>query len=281
MPADGSRASAPSSVRLLAQGQGWRVSDVVCARGPRDRRFEEQHAGVSLAAVLSGTFQYRSTHGRALLHPGAVLLGNAGDCFECGHEHGVGDRCLAFHFVPEYFEEIAFGSVGDARFRLGLPMLPALRRMAAPLLRVQARLHADEPGATDEAVLQFAEAVLRSLADSRGEPAVAARDQRRIGEVVRHIERHADAPLDLDRLARLACMSKFHFLRSFRRTLGVTPHQFLLQQRLRNAALALRARPDERIATIAADAGFGDLSTFNALFRDVFGSSPRAFRDAR
>src|SRR2546430_5544229 len=30
-----------------------------------------------------------------LMTPGSLLLGNAGQCFECGHEHGLGDRCLS------------------------------------------------------------------------------------------------------------------------------------------------------------------------------------------
>ena len=46
--------------------------------------------------------------------PGALMLGNPGACFECGHEHGVGDRCLSFHFDPGFFEEIV-ASVPRAR----------------------------------------------------------------------------------------------------------------------------------------------------------------------
>jgi AraC family transcriptional regulator len=75
-------------------------------------------------------------------------------------------------------------------------------------------------------------------------------------------------------------MSKYHFLRCFRRTLGCTPHQWLLQHRLRRAAQALRENRDAAIAAVALDAGFGDLSTFNALFRGVFGATPGAFRRA-
>jgi AraC family transcriptional regulator len=78
--------------RLLARGDRWTVKDVVCTSGPGDRSFEEQHSQVSIAIVVAGTFQYRSTTGRALMTPGSLLLGNAGHCFECGHEHGRGDR---------------------------------------------------------------------------------------------------------------------------------------------------------------------------------------------
>ena len=99
-------ARTPSS-RTLAQGPDWAVWEVNCTLGPQDRPFEERHEFTSIAAVLRGTFQYRSSHGTELLYPGSFLLGNAGACFECGHDHGTGDHCIAFGFAPSLFEEIA------------------------------------------------------------------------------------------------------------------------------------------------------------------------------
>src|SRR5262245_42868688 len=92
--------------RVLASGPGWSISDVICSAGPHDRPYGERHDSVSIAAVTAGTFQYRTDGGRAVLAPGAILLGNAGACFECAHEHGVGDRCLAFSFTPDLLESI-------------------------------------------------------------------------------------------------------------------------------------------------------------------------------
>jgi hypothetical protein len=84
------------AVRVLAKGNGWAVSDFVCTATPSHKPFEEQHSSFSIAVVTGGTFQYRSNHGCALMMPGSLLLGNAGAPFECGHEHGTGDRCLSF-----------------------------------------------------------------------------------------------------------------------------------------------------------------------------------------
>src|SRR5262249_38383608 len=88
--------------RLLAKGEGWTVEDVVCSYGPQDRPYEEQHDHIAIAIVTSGTFQYRGSgsNGREMMTPGSLLLGSAGQSFECGHEHGVGDRCLSFRFTP-------------------------------------------------------------------------------------------------------------------------------------------------------------------------------------
>src|SRR4029450_8887895 len=84
----------PPLAHLVAEGQDWGVHEVVCELGPRDRAFEEQHENVTIAVVLAGSFLYRSETGQSLMYPGSLLLGNAGACFECGHEHGTGDRCL-------------------------------------------------------------------------------------------------------------------------------------------------------------------------------------------
>lgn len=263
--------------RVRARGAGWRVSEVLCTLGPHDRPFEERHESVSIAAVLSGTFRYRSPAGSALLYPGAFMLGNAGACFECGHEHGVGDRCLAFHFEPGYFEEIAAGVTGSHRFRFAAGMLPALRPMAAPLAKAQTPLARTDALAAEEAAVGLAEAALENQAGAAVGPAPTARDQRRLSAVLRYIEEHSREALDLDRLAAIASMSKYHFLRTFRRSLGLTPYQFLLGHRLSRAAAALRAS-DASVAAVAFDQGFGDLSGFNTHFHRTFGMSPGEFR---
>ena len=123
------------AARTLAEGDGWAVEDVVCTYGPSDVSFEERHARYRVALVGAGTFNCRGPHGRELLTPGSLLLGNDGEGFECGHEHGTGDRCLAFAYEPELFERLAF----EAGVR-GRPRLKALR---VPPVRVLAPLVAD------------------------------------------------------------------------------------------------------------------------------------------
>ena len=74
-------------------------------------------------------------------------------------------------------------------------------------------------------------------------------------------------------------MSPYHFLRTFRRIVGMTPHQFILHTRLRRAAVRLR-RTGESISAIAFATGFNDLSTFNRRFARIMGVSPSAYRMA-
>ena len=65
------------ATNILARGDDWSLSDVVCTSGPQDRPFEEQHNSVLIAVVIEGSFQYRSAHGSEVMAAGS-LLGVAG-----------------------------------------------------------------------------------------------------------------------------------------------------------------------------------------------------------
>lgn len=268
----------PLSAHLLARGAGWRVMDVICDAGPADRPFEEQHELVSVAVVTAGTFQYRSSQGNAVLAPGGVLLGNAGCGFECAHDHGRGDRCLAFQYAPELFGRIAEEAVGARRPCFGVPALPPGGALANFVASTQvARDERDSP-ALEELAFAAAGAAIRMAAGSRPrlrDP--GARDERRVTDALRRIEAHGDEPLSLADLARDAAMSPWHFLRTFRHVAGVTPHQFILTRRLHRAAVRLRTT-GASVGDIALEAGFGDLSTFNRQFRRTMGASPSRYR---
>jgi AraC family transcriptional regulator len=277
----GQRERGPTS-RVLARGDGWGVADLVCKSGPDDRPFEERHASSSIAIVTAGTFQYRAASGRALMTPGALLLGNSGQAFECGHEHGTGDRCLAFWYAPPYFERLARDvGVRGVRPHFQVPRLPPLRALSPLLARACARAYDSSDVAWEEIGVQLAAQTLRiahGLSPDPGRTPLST--EARVTRAVRMIERHPDAGLKLGSLAREAGLSSYHFLRTFQRLTGLTPHQYVLRTRLREAARRLLCEP-ARILDIALDCGFGDVSNFNRAFRTEFGVSPRGYRRTR
>lgn len=251
--------------------------DVICASGPADKPFEEQHDGVSIAAVMRGSFQYRTRQGSAVLAPGALLLGNAGACYQCGHEHGTGDRCLAFHMTPQCYEEAVAATGGARSMTLSRASLPPLPQLVAVLADAQSARDDDDAEAFNEIRMRLATTVATLLTPRARQRAPSAQDERRITAALRHIEAHAEDKLGVATLARVAAMSPYHFLRTFRQVTGVTPHQFILRTRLYRAALRLRTG-NERIAAIAFDCGFNDLSTFNHRFRRMVGVAPGDYR---
>jgi len=259
----------------LAEGDDWRVVDVVCTTGPCDRPFEEVHAWSSFSLVLSGTFVYRSDHGKSLMSPGALLVARSGQNFECSHQHGEGDRCLSFQFHPQLFERLAYDA-GTSLGALDRDRLPPLRPLAP--LAARATLAVERQGSFEEIALELAGAAIQLAGDDRhAAHSAGAGDCARIAPVLRRLEAHIAEAQPLSELARLAGLSRYHFLRTFKYVTGVTPHQWLLRARLREAARRLVAS-DQPVTEIALAVGFEDLSNFIRSFRAEFGIPPGRYR---
>ena len=100
----------------------------------------------------------------------------------------------------------------------------------------------------------------------------------RVNRVVNHAYQNLAGPLDLDRLAEVACLSKYHFIRVFTAHQRESPVQFLWRLRLERAARSLVIRRDTPITDIALDCGFSCSQTFSRAFRRRFDLAPRALR---
>jgi AraC-like DNA-binding protein len=209
--------------------------------------------------------------------PGSLLLGNAGHCFECGHEHAAGDRCIAFRFHPEYFQRLARDAgIRDARFRK--PRLPPLREFSSLFARAISGLSGQLSLGWEELGIGLAGGAAQiGCGASKSVTTVPPSSEARVTRALRRIDHNPDQGLTLRTLASEAGLSAFHFLRVFGQITGLTPHQYILRTRLRKAATRLTVEPS-RILDIALDSGFGDVSNFNRAFRGEFGLSPRAYR---
>jgi AraC-like DNA-binding protein len=93
-----------------------------------------------------------------------------------------------------------------------------------------------------------------------------------------HIDRRYAEPLDLDRLAAVAGVSKFQFARSFEAAYGETPIRYLTRRRIERAQDLLR-HANLTVTEICHAIGFTSLGSFSARFRQMVGESPTAYRD--
>jgi len=128
--------------------------------------------------------------------------------------------------------------------------------------------------------LQFREAspsVRPPLTDSMAEePARRCLSQQSLARTCDYIERHLGDEISLSAIARVAGMSRFHFARLFRASMGQSPMAYLLRQRIERAKGLLRAR-QLPICEIAMLLGFSDQSHFSRTFRKLVGTTPKKF----
>ena len=85
------------------------------------------------------------------------------------------------------------------------------------------------------------------------------------------------SPVPLDRAAREACLSPFHFQRLFARVFGETPHDFLTRLRM-DAAQRLLVAGDLPVTEVCLEIGYASMGTFSSRFAARTGQSPSQFR---
>ncbi len=98
----------------------------------------------------------------------------------------------------------------------------------------------------------------------------------RLRQTIEYIEAHLTADLRLEEMAENAQMSPYTFGRLFRQTTGLTPHQYLLRARIKEAKRLLREGKSP-IADISLQLGFSDQSHFTRVFHKITGVTPKKF----
>ncbi|MBW4577954.1 MAG: AraC family transcriptional regulator [Tildeniella nuda ZEHNDER 1965/U140] len=98
--------------------------------------------------------------------------------------------------------------------------------------------------------------------------------QFRLGQIKEYINEHLNWDLKLIELSAIAQLSPYHFLRLFKQHMGITPHQYILQQRIERAKHLLQ-HSNLSIADIAVRTGFSDQSHLTRCFKGRFGVTPK------
>ena len=90
------------------------------------------------------------------------------------------------------------------------------------------------------------------------------------------IDRQYAEPLDVPALAREANASVGHFIRSFKRAFGETPHQYLLRRRIERAKDLLRST-ELPVTQVSLEVGFQSLGSFSTAFHNLVGATPSGY----
>lgn len=101
--------------------------------------------------------------------------------------------------------------------------------------------------------------------------------QAAVERIITHMKASLDEPLNLDQIAEIAAISKFHLVRVFDELTGTTPHHFLACLRMQRAKDLLLAS-ESSITDICMQVGYTSLGSFSKTFRSLVGISPQQFR---
>lgn len=101
--------------------------------------------------------------------------------------------------------------------------------------------------------------------------------QRQVRLVIDHLEGHLQEKTTIAELSGLLGLSRFHFIRAFKKAVGMPPHQFILHRRIERARELLADR-DLSVSEIAARSGFGGVAQLSRAFRQIVGTTPTSFR---
>ena len=92
------------------------------------------------------------------------------------------------------------------------------------------------------------------------------------------LESYPEEPIDLEHLSRFSAMSKYHFIRKFDENIGMTPHKFQIQNRVRKAKVSLEET--DSLTQAGVNAGFYDQSHFIRHFKHLYKMTPSDYKAA-
>lgn len=240
-----------------------------CARDSSACYAPHAHASLSLGAVDGGNSVFRRDGVSRRLSRGDVVFIPAGEVHSCNPDEDGQWSYQMLYLDPAWVAEVVSESSGREP-ALAVP-LPLARpdRVHARLTRLNRCLFSDVEDQDKEAELLCFVGDL-FCADETLPTASRWRDVRALIE-----ERCADA-LPLATLAAVAGMSRYHFVRAFRREVGMTPHAWQIDARIRRAR-ELLAR-DMPLVEVALQLGFADQSHFQRAFKQRVAATPREYR---
>lgn len=233
------------------------------------------HDEVYLSATLSGT-SFLDCRGASLhIRPGTLAIVAPGDV-HANRKVGCSFRCffLGFAALRDALEQFIERSTPALGFRSGLI---DDRRTLRHFLLLHRALEDAEPGLqTDACAFSF----FHRLAARHGSSSVPlprlGNEDLAVHRTRQFLEERYAEPVSLHELARLTGLSAWHLNRSFRRKIGMPPHEYQLQVRIVKAKSLLRL--GRSISETAALVGFVDQSHFTRHFKRSVGVTPGQFR---
>ncbi len=181
------------------------------------------------------------------------------------------------HMLNERYpkENIWQLSYNDYHFRQDAPLAEIINR----LIHICSGPDTDKDILTDLALQELIIRIiqtqnLNSATESYNKPGSSSQP---LNYVIEYIKSNLSEKLTVDQLCRMACMSKVHFHRTFKKEFGISPLAFILHERIRQAKRLL-TQEGISIGEISYQLGFMDTNYFQRQFKKTEGVTPGQFR---
>ena len=239
------------------------------------------HEGFGVGVIEQGAlgFSYRGEH---LIAPaGCVNTVNPDEVHTGQAATADGWTYRMFYFSAEFLqrvaEDIADSPIALPFFTAGVIEDPSL---AALIRHVHVQLSDDQTARLEKETLLL-QMFSRLISSHTYNPQLSGKtgaEHAAVRRVIDYLDTNFDEDLSIDTLAGIACLSPYHFIRTFSGQTGLTPHAWLMQLRTRKAKDFLgRGLP---IADVAAQTGFSDQSHLNRSFKRLLGYTPGQYRNS-
>lgn len=195
------------------------------------------------------------------------------------------DSYLQITIPPQFLEQIATEVINYDPARLELVKEFCVRndKIEQLAMMLRAELHQGKNGVGQLYIDSLANALMINLLrDYSGtQPSIKTYEgglsDRQILQVTDYINDHLTQSIKLEDLATYLEISRFHFSRLFKKSTGISPHQYVMQQRVELAKQLLK-KSDIPLADVALKSGFNSQSHLGKYFRKMTGMTPKAYR---
>ena len=248
-----------------------RASDSAACYAPHS------HSTLSIGAVDGGESVFSRNGQRQKLVRGDVVLIPAGEVHSCNPADDGRWSYQMLYLDPAWIGGVV-GEMGvfDAMVLNRLPPDVAPRRVHERLTQLNKCLFSSATDEDKEAALLVFVGDLFAEGRLRRKVRTGALDSARLRAVQALIAERCAESLSLDKLAREAGMSRYHFVRAFSRAIGMTPHAWQLDRRIERARALLEQGMS--LADAALQLGFADQSHFQRAFKQRVAATPGEYR---
>ena len=238
------------------------------------------HLDFHIGFVTEGIQRHRSKGESFLLGPGRIALMPPGEIHDGASEGGGAYTLKTFRLSQALIADMTEEISGQQRELELTSVLLEDPRLVGNLRGLhEAMQQAVGPGslAVQTQWITLLERLLRQSRAITPESIPGSLSALQWSRVRDYCFSHIDQRITLDDLAGLCDLGRFPFLKQFKRTIGMTPHAWLLRLRLERAC-GLLSRSGQPIIDVAHAVGFYDQSHFNRAFRQAFGVAPSHYR---